>query len=305
MSMKHKNRYFTVMVIPHTEESVLSLRIPLFLLQIISVAVVFSLLAAFVAFHSHMKIQDESSAMEQLRAENRLLGEQLDLLACVTQDLLSKVEEVERLEQEVRRLAELPPPREEAGEPPQALSLNNENISRILPGRGGNQVVDRTVINISMLEEMLLQRTGEMLQLKEEILENKRELASTPSIWPTRGRVTSEFGPRRSPFTGIREFHDGIDIAAPRGTPIYATADGTVGIAVYRRGIGNHIIIEHGYGYQTLYGHLSAFAVSRGDMVYKGQLIAYMGNTGRSTGPHLHYTVFLNGVAVNPREYLP
>ncbi|MEW5919522.1 MAG: M23 family metallopeptidase [Bacillota bacterium] len=305
MSMKNKGRHFTLMVIPHTEESVLSLRIPLFLLQLLSVLVVVSLLVAFVAFHSYWKVPDDNITVEKLRAENRLLGEQLDLLASTTEELLAKVEQVEHLGHEVRRMVELPPAQGNERDSLGAIAFNDDNLSRVLPGRGGNQVIDRTVMNISLLQDLLLQRTEEMLQLKEEVLEYKRELASTPSIWPTRGRVTSEFGPRRSPFTGRREFHDGIDIAAPRGTPIYATADGKVSFAVYRRGIGNYIMLDHGYGYQTIYGHLSGFAVSRGDTVNKGQLIGYMGNTGMSTGPHLHYTVFVNGVAVNPRDYMP
>ncbi len=304
MSMKHKGRFFTIMVIPHTEEAVLSLRIPLFLLQLCSVVLVVSLLLAYVTLHSHLKGQEDSTAVEKLRAENRILGEQLDLLASMTEELLFKVEEVEHLGEEVRRLMDLPPSPAQTETLP-AYALNSRAVQPVLPGRGGNQVVDRTLGNLTLLQETLLQRTEEMLQLREDILEQQREFASTPSIWPLRGRVTSEFGPRRSPFTGRGEFHDGIDIAAPRGTPVYATADGKVEVAVYRRGIGNHIIIDHGYGFQTLYGHLSGFAVSRGERVYKGQLVGYVGNTGMSTGPHLHYTVYVHGVAVNPREYMP
>lgn len=305
MGMKNKGRHFTVIVIPHTEDSVLNVRIPLFLLQLAGVLVVFILLSAFIVFQSYQDLQHGVNAAEHLRQENRILSEQLDLLTGFTEELLLQVEQVGYLEDEVRRLVNLPPIAHEQADSSQLLSLNYEDSRlRTIAGRGGNEVVDRTVLNISSLQELLPRQAEEMEQLKEDILEHNRELAATPSIWPARGKVTSEFGPRRSPFTGRREFHDGIDIAAPRGTPIHAAADGKVVLSTYQRGIGNVIIIDHGYDYQTLYGHLSGFAVRADEEVIKGQLIGYMGNTGMSTGPHLHYSVFVNGVAVDPRDYL-
>ncbi len=305
MSMKNKGRYFTLLVIPHTEDSVLNIRVPLFLLQLASVLIVVSLLAAFIFFQSYLKLQHEVGVAEQMRDENRILNEQIDLLTSFTENLMLKVEQVEHLGVEVRKLVDLPPSEEDAGDHIHLAALTYDDPLRVLPGRGGNQVVTRTVTNITMLQEMIPQRAEEMAQLKESVLEHKMELAATPSIWPTRGRVSSEFGPRRSPFTGRQEFHDGIDIASSRGTPVYATADGKVTESAYRRGIGNVIIINHGYGYQTLYGHLSGFVAGNGDQVVKGQLIGYVGNTGMSTGPHLHYTVFVDGVAADPRNYLP
>ncbi len=306
MTMKNKGGHFTVLVIPHTEDAVLNIRVPLFILQLASVLVVVSLLVAFIVFQSYLKLQNETGVAVQMQDENRILNEQLHLLTSITEDLMFQVEQVGHLGDEVRKLVDLPSHITDEGYSTQlAAAYIDDSQLRVLPGRGGNPVVDRAVNNISLLQELIPQNTKEMEQLKENVLEHKRELASTPSIWPTRGRVSSEFGPRRSPFTGRPQFHDGIDIAAPRGTPIYATADGKVTRSTYQSGLGNLIIIDHGYGYQTLYGHLSGFAVSDGDQVVKGQLIAYVGNTGVSTGPHLHYTVFVNGVAANPRVYLP
>ena len=304
MSMKNKGRHFTVIVIPHTEDKVLNIRVPLCLLQIVSVLVVVSLLASLILFQSYVKLQNETGVAEQISDENRILNEQIDLLTNVTEELMLQVEQVAHLGDEVRVLVDLPKDNLNDTNSIQLASLTDQSQLRALPGRGGNQVVDRTVTNLYLLQETIPQRAEEMAQLKEDVLEHKRELASTPSIWPTRGRVSSEFGPRRSPFTGRQEFHDGIDIAAPRGTPIYGTADGRVIRSTYQRGIGNVIVIDHGYSYQTLYGHLSGFAVSVGDEVLKGQLIGYVGNTGMSTGPHLHYTVFVNNVATNPRDYM-
>ena len=127
----------------------------------------------------------------------------------------------------------------------------------------------------------------------------------TPSIYPTNGRLTSPFGYRIDPFTGKRKFHYGIDLAAPIGTPVYAPADGTVSlIRRNMRGYGLELEIKHGFGISTRYGHLSAILVKLGQKVKRGQMIARIGNTGRSTGPHLHYEVRVLGKPVNPINYI-
>jgi len=307
MGMKNKGRHFTVMIIPHTEEAVWSLRMPLFLMQIAGVLVVLALLAAFVVFQSYQRLQQENMFAERLREENRLLNEQVDVLAGTTEDLRLQLEEVEQMGDSLRRLVDMPATgeQEKEVESGQRSTLNAADISRVLPDRGGNRVLERAEVNISALQHLLTQRMEETTQLKEEILERQQRLAATPSIWPVQGRVSSKFGRRRSPFTGRREFHDGIDIVARPWTPVHGAADGRVILTTYQRGLGNVIIVDHGYGYQTLYGHLSGFAVSVGAGIKKGQPIGYVGNTGMSTGPHLHYTVFVRGVAVNPRQFMP
>ncbi len=131
--------------------------------------------------------------------------------------------------------------------------------------------------------------------------------AAFPDGKPVAGeaKVSSEFGLRSNPFGGSRyEVHEGIDFAGPVGRPILATADGTVVKADYERGYGNHVEIDHGYQYETLYAHLSRMTVKMGDQVQRGDIIGYLGNTGRSSGPHLHYGIYRNGQAVNPRYFL-
>lgn len=129
-------------------------------------------------------------------------------------------------------------------------------------------------------------------------------LAATPSIWPVSGAVTSGFGWRNSPWGDGRELHPGIDIAAGMGTPVVATADGEVEKAGWSGGYGNIVQINHGNGIETIYGHNSKIAVSAGQAVKKGQVVAYAGSTGRSTGPHVHYEVRVNGTAVDPIKFL-
>ena len=116
--------------------------------------------------------------------------------------------------------------------------------------------------------------------------------------------LTSAFGTRNDPFNGRRARHNGIDIPSPIGTPIYATADGTIGRAQRLGGYGNYVEIEHGNAIQTRYGHMSAIAVSSGQPVRRGDIIGYVGSTGRSTGPHLHYEVRIAGAPVNPLPFI-
>ncbi len=132
----------------------------------------------------------------------------------------------------------------------------------------------------------------------------KRQLVCTPSVWPARGWLTSRFGYRIDPFTGLRQFHHGIDIANKIGTPIIAPADGVVSRVFKDIGLGLTLDIQHGYGIATRYGHLSKVHVKVGEKVKRGERIAAIGNTGRSTGPHLHYEVKLDGVVLNPLRYI-
>jgi murein DD-endopeptidase MepM/ murein hydrolase activator NlpD len=129
-------------------------------------------------------------------------------------------------------------------------------------------------------------------------------LARVPSLVPVRGLFGGSFGWRKDPFTGLREFHKGLDISGPVGTPIVAPADGVVIKADRDNGYGNTLAIGHGEGLVTRYGHLSAFKVKPGQKVHRGDLIALMGSTGRSTGSHLHYEILLNGAQVDPLRYI-
>ncbi len=127
---------------------------------------------------------------------------------------------------------------------------------------------------------------------------------SAPNLWPVEGQITGSFGERIDPFNGEGAFHSGVDISAVVGTPVIAPADGTVTFADFLGGYGRAVMIDHGHGISTRYGHLSNFAVTAGEYVHRGDTIGYVGLSGRSTGPHLHYEVRINDVPVNPYKYL-
>jgi murein DD-endopeptidase MepM/ murein hydrolase activator NlpD len=128
--------------------------------------------------------------------------------------------------------------------------------------------------------------------------------AATPSIWPVTGWISSRMGYRRDPITGGSDYHSGLDIAGERGQPVHATASGRVTHVGYSGAYGNLVIVDHGFGLQTKYGHLSGYAVKKGDRVKRGDMIGKLGSTGRSTGNHLHYEVLANGRLLNPLQLL-
>ena len=163
-----------------------------------------------------------------------------------------------------------------------------------------NHVLDR-MRHVRSVTDMTVETHREVLDkvsVRDEIFRN------TPSIYPAFGRFSSSYGWRTHPVTGRRDFHHGLDISNAKGTPIYATADGVVGKTTYQKNIGKYIEIRHGYGYVTRYGHLDQYLVEPGDEVTKGQIIALMGQTGRTTGPHVHYEVLHYGKHRNPWYFL-
>jgi murein DD-endopeptidase MepM/ murein hydrolase activator NlpD len=146
---------------------------------------------------------------------------------------------------------------------------------------------------------------GGMVTTSGQIIAAPRLDVAIPSRMPLAGMtLTSSFGMRTHPVLGGRRQHNGVDLAAPRGTPVYATADGSVGMAQWYSSYGNYVQIEHGGQLQTRYGHLTSYTVVPGQQVRKGDLIGYVGSTGRSTGPHLHYEVRVAGEAVDPTPYM-
>jgi murein DD-endopeptidase MepM/ murein hydrolase activator NlpD len=158
--------------------------------------------------------------------------------------------------------------------------------------------------SLDNLDTEIAVQSQEKEQLFTFLEERKSMFASTPSVWPVKGLITSGFTNRISPFTNEKEFHEGLDISARTGTVIIAPADGVVTEIGKTYGFGNLLTVSHGYGLKTMYGHLSSALVKKGQAVKRGDKIALVGSSGRTTGPHLHYEVLLNGVPVNPRNYI-
>ncbi|WP_416671717.1 M23 family metallopeptidase [Egbenema bharatensis] len=185
---------------------------------------------------------------------------------------------------------------------PEWFSKKQSDQSR--RGVGGAAAEDLLALARSKLPALVQEVQGEVEPALAEII--VREEAK-PKGRPLRARdteITSRFGLRSNPFGWGYEFHEGMDFVAAYGSPIYVTAAGRVDKAEWEPGYGNYVVVDHGYGYQTLYAHLSDIRVKVGESIDRNQVIGYLGNTGRSSGPHLHYTVFQNGQAVDPQKYL-
>jgi murein DD-endopeptidase MepM/ murein hydrolase activator NlpD len=175
-------------------------------------------------------------------------------------------------------------------------------------GVGGSAPVESTAASspaaLSRLHTRAAQVDGMLNEIEAKLEERVRWISSTPTIAPVRGIFTSGFGARSDPMTHEPGAHQGVDIAAATGQPVYAAADGLVMLAGTSNGYGEAIYLAHGYGLSTRYGHLSEIDVHPGQKVHRGDLIGRVGTTGHSTGAHLHYEVRLDGVAVNPTAYI-
>ena len=181
------------------------------------------------------------------------------------------------------------------------------------PGIGGSETPETTAgarldrlldLRCEKLKESILVDVNNMETVCEKLDTNRIMLESVPGIWPARGILGSGFGVRTSPFTDTKVFHHGVDIDAPAGTSVKTASGGKVVRSGYEPLYGNVVVVDHGYGYRTLYAHLSERLVEEGAIVQKGDVLGKVGATGRTTGPHLHYEVHVNGLAVNPARFL-
>ena len=169
---------------------------------------------------------------------------------------------------------------------------------------GGGRIVMPPENTIGVLRGVLNVIDAQITSVRSAVERQQILANATPSIWPTTGWLTSSFGGRRDPFTGGRDYHAGLDISADRGKPVRATADGIINEAGWSGNYGNMVLVGHRFGLSTRYGHLSHLAVRPGQTVRRGDIIGFVGSTGRSTSPHLHYEVLLNGQAINPLRFL-
>jgi murein DD-endopeptidase MepM/ murein hydrolase activator NlpD len=243
------------------------------------------------------RIVEQNSDIEAQRKQIQSFARKINLLK-------NKLLALNKFEKEIRIIANIEKPDDDSelfgvgGATPENLDpkipLKQKHTRLIREMHEQAELVDLALINQKEGFEDLFDSLGEKLSI----------LACTPSIHPVRGRVTSKFGYRKSPFTGRRHFHRGFDIANRPGTPIVATADGKVIFAGKNGLMGNVITIDHGHGLRTRYGHLKSLKKKRGDTVKRGDVIGLMGMSGRTTGPHVHYEVHLNNVPVNPVKYM-
>jgi len=242
--------------------------------------------------------------LQYLKKENKFQKTHIIALSKKINHINQNMAKLQEFERKLRVMTNLEPFKQQE----ELLAVGGSNASTLASGYQLREVHKGLIQQMHKSLEDLETKTAiasiSQSQLNDFLKEQKSILACTPSIRPTDGWLSSGFGYRISPFTNRREFHKGIDIATRIGTPVIAPADGIV-VGAYNNGnLGKMIAINHGYNLKTRYGHLSKFRIKKGQHVKRGEIIGEVGNTGRSTGPHLHYEVLLNGVPVNPLRFI-
>ena len=249
-----------------------------------------------------------SAEIDQLTAANSLLQVENDSYREATGELTGQIQSLENVIVDLGERATIPPE--------QARAI--QKLPAVVKARAAGGITDPKGATISDVVTSLaspevtfgvlrglLDGLESRLNLVRRTVERREALAgATPSIWPAHGWLTGTFGGRSDPFTGEPGFHQGIDIATDKGNPIYATADGIVESAARTGAYGNLLVVTHAFGLSTRYGHLSAFNVTPGQHVNRGDVIGFVGSTGRSTGSHLHYEILANGKLINPLQLL-
>jgi murein DD-endopeptidase MepM/ murein hydrolase activator NlpD len=294
--------HFTLMIIPNRKSGVKKISVPKTFIRNIIIASVVVILVALYVIYDYASIKRDRAELARLRAQTKEQSQQFQDLAMRIDEFSSRMEELRQTDKKIRVLAY-----ETSKDKKLPLGIGGSDheikIKDLL-----NQDHDKLITGMHKGIEKLNADAKDREKSFDELLaflhEQKSILASTPSIWPVTGWITSEFGIRQSPFSSGLEFHKGVDISTRFGKEVVAPADGLVVTSAFDSSDGNYIKIDHGHGLATGFAHLSKMAVKQGVRVKKGQIIGYVGDTGRSTGTHLHYAVFVNNIPVNPKRYL-
>lgn len=282
-----------------------------------AVAVILVILAIGVGIYEFVSLQEA-------RNEENLHAQQLELMREKTTSLQEKMDKMDSLDQELRQMV-----KGGAGDSPKAdggvtggqkksPDLSNASYNDLLLATARLETRSNArIISFITLKTVLSDTAGQQVRMMQQVTHpytgalggsnggNVSASSTTPSIWPVQGEITSPFGYRGNPIGGGSGFHEGIDIGVDAGTPVHATAAGKVTEAGWVDGYGNLVEIDHGNGFVTRYGHNSMILVTLGQEVQAGAIISLAGSTGRSTGPHVHYEVRINGSPVNPMSFLP
>ncbi|MBN2259586.1 MAG: peptidoglycan DD-metalloendopeptidase family protein [Clostridiales bacterium] len=322
-----KSYKFTIMIIPDANKKVIQLNLSkLFLYTMLGITVIIS--SYFVTKNIYLEslndyyvsysngLNDEIAVRDDkieklyaLRAEREnemaYLKDSLNTSALYFEE---KLGELHDLEGEVNSLlvmindrgdTALSIPISRSIDQSTLLAINEEKINEPTAIDEVKNLVDEDEISL-----MIKNQIDQYKNLIDDVSSQLSFLECYPDYSPVNGYITSNFGYRRDPFTGLTDYHKGVDIAAPKGSKIYAAASGVVTYVGYNGNYGNMIVISHGYDYETVYAHNSENLVAVGDQVTKGDLIGYVGSTGRSTGPHVHFEVHFEGTQINPRKTL-
>ncbi len=300
--MKKRNntkKYFTVMILSDSTSKVRRYTFSRSFLKFLAVASTAGIMISLYLFFNYIEMREKIWELHSLKEEVKTQRLQLLTLTSGLTDFKKQLVRLKDLDAKLRRFL----PSSTYSYTERGLGGSPE-ITYNLQGKKQTEILDQIHEELVKLKnDARKQETG--LQSIISFFEDKQyRRLFTPSIWPIRGHITSGFGYRNSPFNGNKEFHAGVDISIRTGMPVVATADGIVSFTGVNGGLGRVVEIEHGYGLKTVYGHNSHIVVEVGKKVKRGDVIAYSGSSGNTTGPHLHYEVRINNTPVNPLRYM-
>ena len=312
---RQPNRAFTLMVVPERSSLVRRYRFTKTMLKVAFGSALVALVAFGLMVWMAGSVPRLSEENTRLKGENLELKQRLQRVAHQLSHISDTLDRVERFDAKLRAITQLNDPDRHIAMGP----VSRRDMAAVQGGDPGEAPLSEEVLDLGPAEEVspelidlkienlhdeARRRERSLRELQEVLADQRSLLRSLPSVWPVRGWVTSGFGPRVSPWTGERAMHEGIDVATAQGAPILSPADGVVVFSGTRGGYGKMLIVDHGYGVETRFGHNQENLATVGQKVARGQNIATVGNTGRSTGPHLHYEVRLNGIPENPQRYI-
>ena len=247
--------------------------------------------------------------IEQLKSANSSLSVENGSYRAATGELTAQIQSLESVIDDLGARATLDPAQAKAiAKLPAIVKTRAAGGTNVPPTAAMTEMATAVLSSpedtFGVLRNLLQGLESRLRYVRRDVERREALAASTPSIWPAHGWLTGTFGGRSDPFTGEPGYHQGLDISTDKGQPVFATADGVVESASYSGDYGNLIVLRHGFGLVTHYGHLSAYAVRPGQDVKRGQIIGYVGSTGRSTGSHLHYEILVNGKVLNPLQLM-
>jgi murein DD-endopeptidase MepM/ murein hydrolase activator NlpD len=264
----------------------------------------FALLSTTFFFCDYIQVKKKAFQLSRLRQETQAQKSQLHFFSSKIEDLEKQLSKLKDFDKKIRIIANL----ERGQETTSLMGLGGPSPSdirdKLKSGKDDQGLVQQMKADVERLQSEAITQEISLAELEKNLQSKKEMMIHTPSLWPTMGWVTSGFGFRTNPFTGLTQMHEGMDISNRVGTLVVAPSDGIVSDVGNDLVYGRILVISHGFGLTSRYCHLSQALVKAGQKVSRGDKIAEIGMTGKTTGPHLHYEVRLNGIPVNPMRYI-
>ncbi len=303
------DRYYTLMIVPERGTQVRQWTIPRWTLRFGALAGIIAIAGLSILTIDYWYVLGQIGENRELRFEARKLKQQLEIYEQRVQNMERTLDRVQTFATRLKIITNLDDTAQTLTSQLDTLPIPDadQNIGSLKNPDEDPALAEKkqeTEERFGVLQETAFKVESLLQDLTELLVDQRAFLAALPTIRPARGYFTSGFGIRRSPYGGQDKMHEGLDIANPIGTPIHAPADGTVAFSGIKPGYGRTVIVDHGYGLETWFGHSSQILVNSGKKVRRGEKLALMGSSGRSTGPHLHYEVRIHGIPVDPLSYI-